>query len=156
MIRINDAIDGAAIGKAAGYVYNIACDMCIARVENDELYGGVVYSSYTRASINIHMAGFRDNWCNMDMLWVAFDYPFNQLGVTKIFGQVPLSNKLALKIDLKLGFKKEMIAKDVFPIIDGTGDMQVFSMYKADCKWLKIRPKHLVSNISEKEDLDGR
>lgn len=152
MFRFNNSVDGMIIANKSGTIFNAAVDMCIARIEGKELYGGIVYNGFTGASIQMHMAGFRKNWCNTDMLWVGFHYPFEQLGVKKLFGQVPLKNKLALKIDLKLGFRQEAIIKDVYP----EGDMILLSMYKADCRWLAIQPKNLLSNHSEKEDSRGR
>lgn len=85
------------------------------------------------------MAGFRPDWANRDMLWVAFDYPFNQLGCKKLFGQVPESNPKALEIDLKLGFK--IIAKidDVFP----DGALIVVALDRDDCRWLNLKPRGL-------------
>ena len=69
------------------------------------------------------------------MLWITFDYPFNQLGVKKLIGQVPSSNLKALEFDKKLGFKEEARISDVFP----DGDLIVLSMRREDCRWLKIR-----------------
>lgn len=139
MFRFNNSVDGMAIAAKAGAVYNAACDMCIARVEKGQLIGGVIYSGYTGASINIHMAGFRPNWVNKDMLWIAFHYPFVQLEVKKIFGQVGTHRPEILKIDLQLGFKVEATIKDVYP----EGDMLVLSMYKDDCRWLDLKPVNI-------------
>jgi hypothetical protein len=143
--RFNNSVDGMHIAAKAGAIFNPAVDMCIARIEKGELYGGVIYTAYTKASMNIHMAGFRPNWCNKDMLWVAFHYPFVQLGVKKLFGQVGVHKPEILKIDLQLGFKEEARIKDVYP----EGDMVLLSMYREDCKWLSITPKNLVSRASK-------
>jgi len=141
MFRFNNSVDGMAIAAKAGAIYNASCDMCVARVEKGELYGGVIYSAYTGASICIHMAGFKPRWANKDMLWVAFHYPFVQLGVKKIFGQVGVHRPEVLKIDLQMGFKPEAVIKDVYL----EGDMMLLSMYEADCKWLALKPSNLVS-----------
>lgn len=141
MFRFNNSVDGMQIAAKAGAVYNAAVDKCVARIEKGELYGGVIYQAYTGASMSIHMAGFRPNWSSRDMIWVAFHYPFVQLGVKKLFGQVGTHKPEVLKIDLQLGFKIEAVIKDVYP----EGDMTLLSMYKEDCKWLRIQPKHLIS-----------
>lgn len=130
---------GRVIAEAAGTAFNPEVDRCIARVENWELWGGVVYQNFTGASIGIHVAAFRDDWINKDMLWVTFHYPFVQLGCKKLFGQVPASNRKALEFDLKLGFKIEATIADVFP----DGDLIVVSMHRDDCRWLKVRPTGL-------------
>ncbi len=139
MIRFNDKSDGEKISTAAQLAYNPSTDVCIARVEDGELWGGVVYQGYTGASISIHMAGFNPRWVNKDMIWVAFHYPFVQLGCKKLFGQVGLHNQKALELDLRLGFKEEARIADVYP----EGDMVLLSMRLEDCKWLSIKPTNI-------------
>lgn len=141
MFRFNNSVDGMAIAAKAGAVFNASVDMCVARVEKGQLYGGVIYSAYTGASMNIHMAGFHPHWVNRDMLWVAFHYPFMQLEVKKLFGQVGIHRPEIIKLDLQLGFKQEAIIKDVYP----EGDMLLLSMYKSDCRWLNLKPTSLTS-----------
>jgi hypothetical protein len=132
---------GYRIAAASGTSFNPASDQVIARVKDGVLLGGVTYQGYTGASIQLHMAGFRHDWANRDFLWVAFDYPFNQLGCRKVFGQVPETNQLALEIDQKLGFK--IIAKidDVFP----DGACYVLALAREDCRWLKLKPRNIVA-----------
>ena len=130
---------GFQITEAAGASFNPLVDQCLARVRDGKLLGGVVYQGYTGASIQMHMAGFVPNWANRNMLWVAFDYPFNQLGCGKVFGQVPEENAKALEIDLKLGFKIVAKVEDVFP----DGACLVLALAREDCRWLKLRPHGL-------------
>jgi RimJ/RimL family protein N-acetyltransferase len=144
MIVFNNAGLGRVLAENAGTSYNAEVDTCIARVEDGELWGGVVYQNFTGASIAVHVASFRVNWINKDMLWVCFHYPFVQLGVKKMFGQVPASNCNALEFDLKLGFKEEARIKDVFP----DGDLIVVSMRREDCRWLKVRPTGLTEPVN--------
>lgn len=61
---------------------------------------------------------------------------------------VPATNYTALEFDLKLGFIEETIIRDVYR----EGDMIVLSMYKDDCRWLKLKPQ----TIAETEYDDGR
>ena len=94
-IRFNQTQDGYAIASTAGTSYNPAIDQVIARITpRGNLMGGVLFSYWTGmgGSINMHVAGFHPRWINRAMLFVSFDYPFNQLGVRKIFGQVPMDN----------------------------------------------------------------
>jgi RimJ/RimL family protein N-acetyltransferase len=142
MIRCNIAEHGFAIANAAQTTFNPAVDVCISRVdEEDELLGGVIFTAYTGASIHLHMAGFKDNWANRDLIWCIFDYPFNQLGCKKVFGQVQETNTKALEIDLKLGFKIVAKIDDVYP----DGGVIVLAMDRASCKWLSIKPRHIRS-----------
>lgn len=136
MIVFNDLAISRAISAGCNVPFNPDCDVSIGRVEDGRLLGGVIYNDYTGASISIHVASFDPNWIDRAMLWVTFDYPFNQLKVNKLFGQVPASNAQALAFDLHVGFKIEARIKDVFP----DGDLILVSMYRDDCKWLKMRP----------------
>jgi RimJ/RimL family protein N-acetyltransferase len=138
LIVINDFAHADRIAAAAGAVFNTRYDQCISRVDEDgELLGGVIYQNYTGNSVFLHMAGFAKNWCQRDMLWAIFQYPFEQLGCVKVFGQTPQSNRRSLDIQIRLGFKVEMLIEDVYK------DEGVFltSMYRDECRWLKRPPK---------------
>lgn len=135
MIVCSNFMHGMEIAKAAGTTFNPAVDQVIARVENGELYGGNIYTGYTGASIQLHMAGFRPNWANREFLRVAFDYPFNQLGCERVFGQIPESNVRALEIDLKLGFKVVARVEGVFE----DGACIVVAMERSACRWIGPR-----------------
>lgn len=139
MITFNNPAHGATIAATAGAGFNPAVDTCISISNASGLAGGVVYSNYTGVSLAMHVAGFTPSWISIDMLWVAFHYPFKQLGCSKIFGHVPEGNSKALEFDLKLGFKEEARIKDVFP----SGDLILLAMRRDDCRWLKIRPRNL-------------
>ncbi len=132
--RINDVAHGARIARAAGVLFNPNADQVISRLKGDELLGGVIYNSFNcGGSINIHMAGFAPFWANKDMLWMAFDYPFNQLCVKKVIALVPATNNRALEIDKKMGFKEEARIADVY----NDGDLIVLGMYREHCRWLR-------------------
>lgn len=140
MIQMNNEAHGYAIAESAGVIFNPAADVMISHLDkNGELTGGVIYNGYTKASINMHVAAFNPRWGSRDMLWVCFDYPFNQLGCRKVFGQVPSKNDHALEFNLKLGFKIEALIPDVFP----EDDLIVVSMPREDCRWLNIKPRTL-------------
>lgn len=139
MIVFDNKIYGQRIATAAGTTFNPLVDPNIARVENGNLLGGVTYQGYTGASIHMHMAGFGPNWCDRTLLWVAFDYPFNQLKCQTVFGQVPESNAKALEIDKKLGFKIVAKIDHVFP----DGACYVLALAREDCRWLKMKPPAL-------------
>lgn len=142
MIIFNHGPHGDAIAKAAHTSYNPRADQIISRVDAEgELLGGVIFQAYTGASIHVHMAGFRDNWCNRDLIWCIFHYAFDQLECKKVFGQVSEANVKALEIDLKLGFKIVAKVDDVFP----EGACLVLAMSREDCRWLKIKPRSLRS-----------
>ena len=136
MIYIDFLFHADKIAQASGTVFNRVSDHCISRSDgNGRLLGGVIYSGFTSESIAMHTAAFDRRWVNRDMLWVCFDYPFNQLGVQRVFGQVPEDNAAALAFDTKLGFKEVTRVPGVFK--GGVG-LIVMCMEKADCRWLDI------------------
>jgi hypothetical protein len=140
MIRINDVHSIRLIAQAAQIEYVPRLHHCIATYDkNDKLAGGVIFTNYLSGSVQIHMAGFQRNWVNKAILYLAFNYPFVQLGVKKLFGLVPERNIAARNNDLHLGFKIEYLTHDVFNYDDGVNGMYLVSMYRQDCKWLKMR-----------------
>jgi L-amino acid N-acyltransferase YncA len=137
MIVFGNHAHALQISRAAGTLYNPLADVCISRTEGDDLLGGVLFQAYTGASIGIHMAGFAQRWANRDMLWAAFHYPFEQLKVATLLGQVPEDNTAALEINLKLGFNEVARVPGVFE----SGAAVVFAMKKDQCRWLSLAPR---------------
>jgi RimJ/RimL family protein N-acetyltransferase len=137
MIEYNNPVHAELIADRSKAILNKELDQCISRTRDGELIGGGIYTNYTGRSICMHIAGFVSDWLNKDLLWVAFHYPFVQLKCQKIIAMVPATNYHALEFDKKLGFKEEAIIRDVYR----EGDMIVLSMYKDDCRFLKIKPQ---------------
>ena len=144
-IIFNDPTDGYAIAQHAGTSFNPQSCISICRHRDDERLGGVIFSHYTGESIAIHSAGFDPYWINRDMLFVTFDYPFNQLGVKRIFGQVPETNGHAQEFNLKVGFKYVTRIEGVFP---HNVACMVMCLEREDCRFLKLKPRRLVSNLN--------
>ncbi len=148
-IVLNDPFHGFTIGKEAGHIFNPAGDQVIARTLDNELVGGVVYTAYSpNASCAMHMAAFNPRWITRDLMWVCFDYPFNQLKVKKIFAPVPSNNALALSMNERFGFKRKYLIEGVFE----DADLVVMEMYREDCKWLDILPNRVKAGGGQ----DGR
>jgi len=144
-IVFNDAEQGDAIATAAGTFFRPAVDISICRVRNDVLLGGVVFTNYTGESIEIHTASFEDHWVNRDLLFVTFDYPFNQLGVKRLFGRVPEYNVRALRLNANLGFRSVARIDGVFE--HGTACI-VMRMDRDDCRFLAVKPRGIKSNLN--------
>lgn len=149
-IRINHAGDGDWIMLRVGGVFNDRTDHSVAVHKDGKVQGGVVYTGFLGASIMVHMAGNETNWAGRDFLWMVFDYAFNQLGVRKLVGLVPASNLRAIKIDLRLGFFLETKLSEM--MVDGS-DLLIFTMYKWECKWLRLRPCYYGRN--QRAQVDG-
>lgn len=113
-----------------------ACHRAIGLEEDGELIAGVVYDNYNGASICMHVAAVPGKrWMTKDYLWFCFYYPFEQLGVKRITGLVPESNKEARKFDEHLGFELEASMRDAHP----DGDVLVYRMFKEDCRFLRMK-----------------
>jgi hypothetical protein len=140
-IRINDVHAIQLIANACHVQFVPRIHHCIADYSgSDQLKGGVLFTDYwgNGGSCQIHMAGFRKNWVSKSMVYLAFNYPFQQLKVGKLFGLVPERNYLARNANLRLGFKMEYLAEGVFNHADGINGMYLMSMKKEDCRWLNI------------------
>lgn len=134
-IAINDKRAGFEIKKRGGEgVYEPRSDTCIARYSGDTLMGGVVYSNYTRASLEMTVAGLQPNWLSRALLYVCFDYPFNQLHCKKVFSRINTRNVASVRLCRHMGFQYEASLTDVFP----DGDLLIMSMYRNDCRFLNL------------------
>src|SRR4029077_5765311 len=143
-IRFNEPSDGRAIAALTGADFNPEVNISICRVRDGERLGGVIYTGYTEESICMHQASWTPRWANRDLLFVVFDYPFNQLGVKRIFGQVPEDNKQAMKLNLHLGFK--IIAR-IEGVFKDNITCLVVRMERDECRFLRIKPRHIRSNV---------
>lgn len=138
MIVFNNVVHGFKIAAAIPRAYNPATDVVMSNVTPEgNVLGGVIYDGFTRGCIFMHQAGFSKRWLGGNLLWMAFDYPFNQLGVNKVAGTINSHNQELLDFNRKLGFKEEARIRNAYP----DGDMLVLTMERADCRWLKIKPK---------------
>ena len=138
MIEIGNHVHAFKIAAAIPRPYNPAVDICFSRVTPEgNVLGGVIFDGFTGGCIFMHQAGFSKHWLTGNMLWMAFDYPFVQLGVNKVAGTINSSNQELLDFNLRLGFKEEARIRDAYL----PGDLIVLTMPKADCRWLKIKPK---------------
>lgn len=145
-IQVNAPGAGDWVMARVGGVFNDKTDHCISRHDHDDsVLGGVVFTGYLYGSILLHMAGSENHWASRDFLWLVYDYAFNQLGVRKCLGLVASDNSRALSIDLRMGFRVEAKLTDM--LADG-GDLLILTLKRADCKWLKVRPRYYGSNAS--------
>jgi RimJ/RimL family protein N-acetyltransferase len=110
---------GSAIGKL-----NADCD---------EIVAGVMYENYTGASVTATIA-VTGGKASKDFLAAIFDYPFEQLGVKKIFAFVSDKNERSKSVVQRAGFVEEGRIKDYY---DGA-DAIVFACYRETCRWLTV------------------
>lgn len=101
--------------------------------ENERVLGGVLFYDYSGTNIWLHVAATPGCHGAVDFVKAVFDYVFVQCGCVRCSGWVPASNKAALVLDRKLGFRPEYEMADAGP--DGTSVL--LGMYREDCKWIK-------------------
>ena len=150
MIHFDDWEHADAIAKLARTAFNRRTDRCISRSElagglqGPTLFGGSIISGYTGVggSCGIHLAGTRTAWLSRTLLWVTYDYIFNQLGVARLIAQVSADNQRSIVFCLKNGFKEKHRIEGVFP---GGGDLLIFVLERADCRYLNLKPTGLKS-----------
>jgi len=125
----------ARIALAVGRVPNPAVDAPIAVYRDGILRGGVVYSDFTGESVCVHVAGFAPGWLTRTFLFMAFDYPFTQMGVQRVFSQMREDNLEALGFNRKLGFGPVAYIPGVYP---GNVAMIITKLERAECRWLGL------------------
>lgn len=143
MIHVGNKQHGKMIMKSIQSEFTPVTMKVISREEQEELYGGVIYENWTGAggSVIAHVAGFKPNWMNRDMLYIIFDYPFKQLEVNQVFTQIASKNEKSIKFCEALGFKRIITLEGVYP----DDDVILFNLKKADCRFLNVKPKTVMS-----------
>ena len=107
---------------------------CIGVVDdNDELQGGVVFTSFDGVGVTLHSAGKNRMWLNRMFLKAVFSYPFKQLKCKRLSTLVRADNPNAAVIAEKAGFTLEGRLRKAE--IDGC-DLLVYGMLKEECPWL--------------------
>ena len=84
--------------------------------ENDQIEWVIGYTAFIGKTCQMHMVNLKGGYTPKGLLFGAFDYPFNFLGLEKTFGIVNSQNTKAMEYDKKLGVlmkpllpEKEMI-----------------------------------------------
>jgi RimJ/RimL family protein N-acetyltransferase len=93
----------------------------------------------------MHVINLVDSYTPKGLLFGAFDFPFNYLGVEKIIAIVNSLNTRAMNYDKKLGFTEVVRLEGMH---DDGGDLVVLEMNKADCRWIRERVKHETELVS--------
>lgn len=113
--------------------------------ENDQIEWVIGYTAFIGKTCQMHMVNLKGGYTPKKLLFAAFDYPFNFLGIEKTFGIVNSLNTKAMEYDQKLGFKEAIRFAGMH--CDG-GDLVVFEMNKSDCRWIRERVKNETELVS--------
>ena len=100
------------IPHADGYGACIA----IGVESNGRLIAGFVFSEYRErfGTIELTMAATSPMWAKRQIIAEVLRYPFEQLGVYKVFTITPFENEKALKVNAHIGFIREAILAHQF------------------------------------------
>lgn len=139
----NDRDHGIAIAELSGARFKPGFDIAIARVRRDKLIGGVIFTDYTGESIHMHTASWDEHWVNRDLLFVTFDYPFNQLGVKRIFARAKESNYEALRFIRHCGFRDVARIEGVYK---HNIAQIVMCVERSECRFFGIKPRRIKTN----------
>jgi len=130
------------LGHMLQYQYSPkAVCICCVEAETGKPLAGVIYDAYNGAIVMAHI--WVEDLFTPSRDWIAaiFDYPFNQLGVKKIIGQVNSSNAEAIKLDEHFGFELECEVKEFY---ETGASLLVYSMNRSQCRvlnsplWAKV------------------
>lgn len=102
--------------------------------ETNQIEWVVGYTGFIGKTCQMHVVNLGTRRVPRKLLWAAFDYPFNQVGLKTIFGIVNSNNERAMQFDRHLGFKEAMRFDGLH---EGGGDMVILRMNKDDCRWIK-------------------
>jgi RimJ/RimL family protein N-acetyltransferase len=106
--------------------------------EENKIEWVVGYTAFIGKTCQMHVVNLVESYTPKGLLFGAFDYPFNYLGVEKIIAIVNSLNTRAMNYDKKLGFTEVVRLEGMH---DDGGDLCVLEMNKADCRWIKERKK---------------
>ena len=106
--------------------------------EENKIEWVIGYTAFIGKTCQMHMVNLKGGYTPKGLLFGAFDFPFNYLGVEKAIGILNSLNTRAVEYDKKLGFTEVVRLEGMH---DDGGDLVVMEMNKADCRWIKERKK---------------
>lgn len=128
---------GAWVCAKAGGTWISGRGSSLGLLLHGRLVAGILYEDFNGANIQMHVAAEDGkHWLTRKFLYALFYYPFEQLQCKRVTALVASSNTACRRLLLHVGFVVEAVLTDAHP----EGDLIVFMMKKADCKWLN--PKY--------------
>ncbi|MYA89844.1 MAG: hypothetical protein F4X97_15575 [Boseongicola sp. SB0662_bin_57] len=102
----------------------------------DELLCGVVFNEFRPARFGSSMQATivqeRPGWATRTTLRDMFRYPFEQMGVVRLWVSTSRRNRRARRLAERLGFRLEGVARRAW---DGQTDAHILSMFPEECRW---------------------
>jgi RimJ/RimL family protein N-acetyltransferase len=88
----------------------------IAVMRDEYMVAGVIFHDYQPSceSIQLSMAAVSPIWARRKIIAGLLMYPFNQLGVYRVWTGTPISNTMALRVNEHIGFRREGVLNSMF------------------------------------------
>lgn len=130
------------VAKRTNEFGNFGCATGIGQLEQYDgiqgkswrLVAGVAYAEWNGVNVVCHIAAEGKRWMSREFLWTMFDYPFNQLGCTRLTACVGEGNLPSRKFVEHLGFTLEARLEKAHP----SGDILIYKLGKPDARWLNL------------------
>lgn len=107
----------------------------IGRIVNGQIVGAVGYDGFNGSTCHMHIA-LTEPWAlNRALLWKMFEVPFIQWDLPVVLAATGSQNRDCLKLINGLGFEHCVTIDQAHD----DGALEVFKLYKKDCRWLNIR-----------------
>jgi RimJ/RimL family protein N-acetyltransferase len=158
MLRIwgDKRLEAAKWAQATQGVYIDPTDKFVALVLADDIAikAAVFYNNWQPGnSVLMHIAAIPGRrWLTRPFLAAAFRYPFLQLGVRRVGGEILASNAPSLRFARHIGFVDEGIQREAGP---GGQDVIAMGMLRRECRWLAGPPPQIWGNhYGEAESAD--
>jgi hypothetical protein len=148
-VRINHPGDGAWVMGHAGGTFTDGSDAVFLSHRGEKRLGGIVATGNLSGSIMFHMGATESDWMSRDLLWLVFDFAFNQVGVRKVIATVASTNDTSMAITLRAGFRVEAVVRDA----TSDGHLMILTMERRACRWLNYKSRAWRSGM---EAYDGR
>jgi len=114
-----------------GGFFDPACMAAIGWADSrDVLTAGATYRDWNGVAVEAQIAA--DRPLVLSFVRAIFDYPFQQLGASKIYVTVQAANAKSLDLAHRMGFAEEARLKDASP----GGDLIILTLRREDCRFL--------------------
>jgi hypothetical protein len=107
--------------------------------------GGIIVTSYTGVSAELHIFSRVRNWMTRDFLAVSSHYVFRQLDCERVLGEVAQANIRALRLFHTFGFRQVATVPGMF----ASGAGVVVCLERTECRWLSVAPRKFQSNSQQ-------
>jgi hypothetical protein len=127
--------------KIAPWVSILSGNMCprpefataVGNIDEEGMQAGVIYENFTRESVSVHVAVRKGTQLDRVFLAAIYDYPFNRLGVERVFLHVAELNIAAKRLAKHMGFRLVVTVPGVYPFNES---LLIYRLDKKDCRFL--------------------